>query len=636
MDNITNTLTPWLDHLQVLLPPAHVILIGAGNGKGTWVQWLQTKVVPSTLIEADSQQFEALQRLLAAGNSQQMTLLNSAIAPEEGPVEFFTASLAAESGLLRPESLRHLWPNLYTVAAEPVQAAALAPLLQAERGQKWLILDCLPAATLLVSAQVMLPQVDVVLARGLLTQDKAQQFVGCSLVELAQALPGFIQLALQSSRHPDIAYVLFARDYRSSSQWASQALDTETKARQAAQQAQSALKAQLEQAQAEKSGLLKKQELQAQTLQALEVDLTQTIQALEAETHARQTAQQARAELQTGAYKQTQELVQQIEHLSKANNEQAKLVQDHKMQIRRLMQDSKLQGFPQIYQSINEKNFNIFAEIFVTLQKEGAAFNASCLTFEYKDRKIYFFHIVNDYIPQQIIENGGFYELPFLELLRNICPPQSVVVDCGANIGNHAVFFAKIMKADVIAFEPQPQNISFLQANIIINECVDKVRIIKKGVGERNEKISLYQAIEDNYGSFTSLKDSVQKEEGGNMKFYEIDVVRMDDEIYSWQEKISLIKIDIEGMELLALKGAEKIIEKNLPIITVECFTRVVFEEIKKFLKKWEYFVFAAENGTPTFIFLSKNNKFHSQIVLEHLESASLNKYKHRASFVSS
>lgn len=302
----TSPITPWLDHLVDLLPPTTIHLVGAGNGSGIWVQWLAAhNQIATTLVEANPQQFAALQRQQALGNLAQATLVNTVIAPSTGDVDFFMASLANESGLLPSEELRALWPNVHTVATHTQPAMDLAALLQlgAEQsiGPQWLLLDCLPAAALLRSAQAQLPQVDVVVARVLLcATDNAPTLcgMGADLEDVANALPGFQLLALQPSRHPALGHALFVRDYRRAAQHASQARDAEAQAKQATQQAQADLQQRLEQAQADNANLLKKQELQTQAQQALQADLTKTIQARDAEIKAKQVTEKAKNELQ--------------------------------------------------------------------------------------------------------------------------------------------------------------------------------------------------------------------------------------------------------------------------------------------------------------------------------------------------
>ena len=308
----TSSITQWLDHLIDLLPPSAIRLVGAGNGSGIWAQWLAAHgQVAATLVEANPQQFAALQRQQAIGNWGQASLLNTVIAPTAGEVDFFTASLTAESGLLPAEELRAVWPNVHTAATERRAATDLAALLQLDTepsaNQQWLLLDCLPAAALLRSAQAQLQHVDVVVARVLQAGDSIPSLfgMGVSLEDVTKALPGFRLLALQPGRHPALAHALFVRDYRSVVRQVqadltkiTQARDAEAKARQAAQQAQADLQAQLTQLQTEKSELLKKQELQAQAQQALQADLTKITQARDAEASAKQVAQQAQADLQ--------------------------------------------------------------------------------------------------------------------------------------------------------------------------------------------------------------------------------------------------------------------------------------------------------------------------------------------------
>ena len=303
MNSTLNNLPPLLDFLQGLMPPSHIALVGAGNGKTPWAQWINTQAVPAILVEADDQQFATLQRQQAAGSWAQARLLHAVVAAEAGEVAFYTSNLATESGLLPAEDLRQLWPNLHTLQSSQRQATALAQLLALEQAQaqaqhQWLLLDCLPAASLLKTAASALSQLDVVVARVVLTENKSYQIPGAGLAELTGLLPAFTQLALQPTRHPDIAYALFVRDYRSATVQALKAHAAEGQAKQAAQQAQADLQAQLAKIQTEKAEMLKKQELQAQAQQALQADLIQTAHARDTEAKAKQAAQQAQADLQ--------------------------------------------------------------------------------------------------------------------------------------------------------------------------------------------------------------------------------------------------------------------------------------------------------------------------------------------------
>lgn len=295
MNSTTQALPPLLDFLQDLMPPSHITLVGAGNGKGRWAQWLSTLKVPSTLVEADEQQFAALQHVQATGGFAQGRLLHAVVAAEAGEVEFHTSSLATESGLLSAEAVQQLWPNVQPLHASQRQAIGLADVLPLQHPNQWLVLDCLPAASLLKAAASALSQLDVVVARVLLTANHAHPIPGTGLAELAGLLPDFVQLALQPTRHPAIAYALLVRDYRSATVQALKAHAAEGQAKQAAQQAHADLLARLDLAQSEKAELLKKQELQVKTQRALEAELTK---AQDTEVKVKQLAQQYQADLQ--------------------------------------------------------------------------------------------------------------------------------------------------------------------------------------------------------------------------------------------------------------------------------------------------------------------------------------------------
>lgn len=295
MNDASNSIISWLEHLTVLMPPSAIALVGAGSGKGGWVKWLQTQAVPLTLVEADMQKFVLLKRQEEAGLFCKASLINSVVAPEVGEVEFFTASLSSENGLLTPESLTSIWNNLHTVQAQQRKAISLVQLLPVETLHQWLILDCLPAASLL-SAEVVTSRLDVVVARVLLTESADQSHIGSHLTDLASALPGFTQLALQPSRHPNLAYALFVRDYKTAWQAVNRAYSQQTDASHAAQLKWNMM---LHQAQSKSIELLEKQERKTQEFKELEANFADIFQKLDCERRVNQELMQKQRGLES-------------------------------------------------------------------------------------------------------------------------------------------------------------------------------------------------------------------------------------------------------------------------------------------------------------------------------------------------
>ena len=168
------------------------------------------------------------------------------------------------------------------------------------------------------------------------------------------------------------------------------------------------------------------------------------------------------------------------------------------------------------------------------------------------------------------INMDGRYEnenLILLEKFINEKIPNSdeeIALDIGANIGNHSIFFSKYFKK-VFAFEPNPKTYDLLLIN---SKLISQKKIVPYnfGLSNNNGNLSL-KSNPSNIGAsrIISLPTNQLKNNITNIK------VKIADEIKSIQtEKISFIKIDVEGHEINALKGAENIIKSNKPIIVFE------------------------------------------------------------------
>jgi FkbM family methyltransferase len=182
------------------------------------------------------------------------------------------------------------------------------------------------------------------------------------------------------------------------------------------------------------------------------------------------------------------------------------------------------------------------------------------MSFVFRDQKISFKlpFGTRDLIQRKILLGGTFYELRVLEKLRTMLPPSPVILDIGANIGNHTVYFAKICHAArVICYEPQRTVFEMLVKNIELNGATDIVTPKNMGVGSELSYADISSVGRDNLGA-TSFTGS----EHGN---YPIRTVDCED-----LSRLDMIKIDVEGMQIEVLRGALKTIEKFRPIIACE------------------------------------------------------------------
>lgn len=131
----------------------------------------------------------------------------------------------------------------------------------------------------------------------------------------------------------------------------------------------------------------------------------------------------------------------------------------------------------------------------------------------------------------------------------------NIVLDIGANIGYYTLIAAKLVgeKGRVYAFEPDKDNFEILKKNVAINGYKNII-LINKAVSNKTEKLKLYISEKD-MGSHSLYKQEK------NQKFVLIDSIKLDD--FFKDEKINVIKIDIEGAEFKAFKGMNTLLSQN-------------------------------------------------------------------------
>ena len=171
------------------------------------------------------------------------------------------------------------------------------------------------------------------------------------------------------------------------------------------------------------------------------------------------------------------------------------------------------------------------------------------------------------FIGRSLIKYGEFSWFEF-EFMQQMVNTGDVVVEVGANIGAHTIGLAKLVgkQGHVIAFEPQPVVFQTLCANVLINN-LDNVDCIPYAVGIENDEFlypHLNYATENNFGGISL--DDMQKIEANNGIIVQIKPL---DQIFRFK-RLDLLKIDVEGMEEVVLRGAVKTIETFRPKLYLE------------------------------------------------------------------
>jgi FkbM family methyltransferase len=142
------------------------------------------------------------------------------------------------------------------------------------------------------------------------------------------------------------------------------------------------------------------------------------------------------------------------------------------------------------------------------------------------------------------------------KILQKIIQKDMNVIDIGANIGYYTILFSKWVgdKGKIFSFEPESENFRLLKKNINANKA-NNVITFQKAVSNQNESKTLFLS-EENKGDHQII------DLGENRTQIGIECTKLDSTIAA-EHKIDLIKMDIQGAEMLALEGMNKILENN-------------------------------------------------------------------------
>ena len=186
-----------------------------------------------------------------------------------------------------------------------------------------------------------------------------------------------------------------------------------------------------------------------------------------------------------------------------------------------------------------------------------------------------FFIIKNDTIISQCLRGYGRWEKQLLEYLEPLIKPDFTIIDAGANIGTHTVYFAKRC-ISVYSFEIVPELAEIAEKNRILNSCWNAV-IYNRGLSDKNTMVNIPTSLSNdkpfNYGGISLNMLLSMESETKQVQVMTIDMMQLD--------RLDLIKIDVEEMEPEVVKGAIETIKRCKPIVVFEAFPRtkrIMFE----------------------------------------------------------
>ncbi len=152
---------------------------------------------------------------------------------------------------------------------------------------------------------------------------------------------------------------------------------------------------------------------------------------------------------------------------------------------------------------------------------------------------------------------------------------DTILLDIGASIGWYTIKMSDILGKNslIISIEPDPDNFSYLKRNIIVNN-LENIIVINKGVWSKNLK---KQKIGVKYASSIDFIDS--NKQNSLVSLEKIDKILFDLKITS----VDIIKMDIEGAEIEAVKGAIKTFKTSENLIIKIAAYHEVFPKVQSY-----------------------------------------------------
>lgn len=156
----------------------------------------------------------------------------------------------------------------------------------------------------------------------------------------------------------------------------------------------------------------------------------------------------------------------------------------------------------------------------------------------------------------EVFVDGGSYDFETSEILMSLCNPQKI-----------------------LAFEPDDDNYQVIIKSVEEKDYYD-IEVFQKGLWNENRTLNFID----------SIKDCCRVDGSGGTQ---IEVVALDQII---DDKVTLIKMDIEGSELKALQGAQKLIRKYRPRLAICIYHKLedvieILEYIKSLVPEYQLFI---------------------------------------------
>lgn len=209
-----------------------------------------------------------------------------------------------------------------------------------------------------------------------------------------------------------------------------------------------------------------------------------------------------------------------------------------------------------------------------------------------------------------------------LELVR----PDGVVIDVGAHVGIWSLLAARrVPSARIHAFEPVPERVERLRAHVQHNRAINVV-INPCAAGAENGSFSFFGVHEGNTGASSLVRRAASDVE------IRVPMVTLDAYVVQKGiDRVDVIKVDVEGAEILVFNGATKLLSgDDAPAIFFEADDKlsapfgISTRQTKELLAHHGYFIYRWHEGKFTAVSIDEPHGHEDLFALKHRDVAQM------------
>lgn len=159
------------------------------------------------------------------------------------------------------------------------------------------------------------------------------------------------------------------------------------------------------------------------------------------------------------------------------------------------------------------------------------------------------------------------YEPPVYSYIKSAIRPGDVVLDIGAHVGLFTILLARWVGVTgrVFAFEPTPLTRAALSDHLALNEVADRVEVVGSAISDRVGEATFHTVSNSPENTLNEIHSRL-----GTSHELRVPVTTIDAYCDAHELNPTLIKIDIEGYEWHALRGAKETLARCQPQVLLE------------------------------------------------------------------